>query len=128
MEKTEMLISLLGKESDFLKEFLRALSAEGEAIISLSLEGIIKENNKKEEIINKLWLIDIEKNTLLSSFSEQDRAKQKGSEELQLLSEKIQEMVAETRATLEANLKLLSFYTGHIVPSLEKILAYINGG
>lgn len=45
----EKLIELERKELSVLGEFLAALTAERDAIISFSLEGIIRENNRKEE-------------------------------------------------------------------------------
>ena len=57
----------LGRELSALKEFLAALTAERDAIISFSLEGIIRENNRKEEILKRLEYIETEKENLLSS-------------------------------------------------------------
>ena len=50
----QALADLSKKELAVLKEFLGALTAERESIISFSLEGIVRENNRKEEILKRL--------------------------------------------------------------------------
>ena len=58
-------IEITRKEQDALKEFLRVLQRERDSIISFSLEGIIQENNRKEEILKKLEYLKSEKTKIL---------------------------------------------------------------
>ena len=107
-----------------LKEFSRALKAERESIISFSLEGIIRENNKKEEILKRLEYVEAEKEKLFSSVSE--RAALTETEAWSSVAEQIKESVREVRTALEKNMKLLSFSMDHVKTSLEKIMSFIN--
>ena len=50
----ELLYELMGTQLAVLKQFLRVLSEERDAIISFSLEGIVRANNVKEELLKKL--------------------------------------------------------------------------
>jgi flagellar biosynthesis/type III secretory pathway chaperone len=123
MERDE-LIALEEKELGMLREFLEALKAERDAIISFSLEGIVRENNRKEEILKRLEYVEIEKNRILSndalrrSFAE--------SEARNCLRERIDAKVKEVRTALEKNMKLLTFSMDHVKSSLEKIVDFIN--
>ncbi len=123
MEK-EALVDLGGKELAMLQEFLGALKAERESIISFSLEGIIRENNKKEEILKRLEYIEAEKERLFSSVP--DRSALTETEAWNSLAERIQENVKEVRTALEKNMKLLSFSMDHVKTSLENIMSFIN--
>jgi len=64
------LIEITRKELGILKEFLEALKEERGAIISFSLEGIIRENNRKEEILKRLEDIELEKEKLLAAMTD----------------------------------------------------------
>jgi hypothetical protein len=59
--ENEKLIELERRDLTTLKEFLGALAAKRDAIISFSLEAIIRENNRKEEILKRLEYIENEK-------------------------------------------------------------------
>jgi flagellar biosynthesis/type III secretory pathway chaperone len=120
----EKLIKLGSEELSTLKEFLAALTAERDAIISFSLEGIIRENNRKEEILKRLEYIEAEKEKLLSF--QDDRAVLAESKAWRSLGERVEEKVREVRTALEKNMKLLSFSMDHVKSSLEKIIEVIN--
>ena len=120
----EKLIELGSEELSTLKEFLAALTAERDAIISFSLEGIIRENNRKEEILKRLEYIEAEKEKLLSF--QDDRAVLAESKAWRSLGERVEEKVREVRTALEKNMKLLSFSMDHVKSSLEKIIEVIN--
>jgi len=49
MMNDQAVIEITRKEQEALKEFLKVLKRERDSIISFSLEGIIQENNRKEE-------------------------------------------------------------------------------
>ena len=65
-------IEITRKEQETLKEFLKVLQRERDSIISFSLEGIIQENNRKEEILKKLEYLKSEKDKLLLSVDDED--------------------------------------------------------
>jgi uncharacterized protein YjcR len=120
----EKLIELGSEELSTLKEFLAALTAERDAIISFSLEGIIRENNRKEEILKRLEYIEAEKDKLLIPLG--DRAVLAESEAWRSLGERLEARVREVKTALEKNMKLLSFSMDHVKSSLEKIIEFIN--
>ena len=121
--ESDRLTGLQQEELNALGDFLKALTAERDAIISFSLEGIVRENNRKEEILKRLEYIEVEKEKLLSSDGAgtvvQDEAM--GS-----LGPKIQGRVKEVRLALEKNMRLLSFSMDHVKSSLEKVVDFIN--
>ena len=118
------LIDSRAKELNTLKEFLGALTAERDAIISFSLEGIIRENNRKEEILKRLEYIEAEKEKL--NPTEAWRAQSAESDVRRALGAKIEGKVREVRIALEKNMKLLSFSMDHVKSSLEKIIDFVN--
>ena len=122
--ESQTLIDLGQKELGMLQEFLCALNAERDSIISFSLEGVIKENNRKEEILKRLEYLEIEKEKILSAAS--DRIELKEESAPHPLAEQIQEKVREVRIALEKNMKLLSFSMDHVKTSVEKIVDFIN--
>ena len=122
--ESQALIDLGARELGTLKEFLAALKAERESIISFSIEGIIRENNRKEEILKRLEYVEAEKERLF--LSAPDREAMIRTEGWKSLAEEIQENVKEVRTALEKNMKLLSFSTEHVKTSLEKVLGFIN--
>jgi len=118
------LIELGQKELSTLREFLSALNSERDSIISFSLEGVIKENNRKEEILKRLEYLEMEKEKILSAAP--DQAALTETEAWQSLGEEIRENVREVRTALEKNMKLLSFSMDHVKTSVEKIVDFIN--
>jgi flagellar biosynthesis/type III secretory pathway chaperone len=122
--ESHTLIELGQKELGALQEFLSALHAERDSIISFSLEGVIKENNRKEEILKRLEYLEIEKEKILSAAT--DQAALTETEAWHSLGEEIKENVREVRTALEKNMKLLSFSMDHVKTSVEKIVDFIN--
>jgi hypothetical protein len=120
------LIELEEKELSMLKEFLAALKAERDSIISFSLEGIIRENNRKEEILKKLEYIEGEKDGIFSSASESDLKELKETKVWRILADEINGKIREVRTALEKNMNLLSFSMDHVKSSLEKIIDFVN--
>ena len=118
----EGLIELEEQELSALGDFLKALTAERDAIISFSLEGIVRENNRKEEILKRLEYIEAEKEKLLASSGGGPVPRQAQGP----LVEKIQGTVREVRIALEKNMRLLSFSMDHVKSSLEKVVEFIN--
>jgi DNA polymerase III delta prime subunit len=122
--KESKLTELEQKELNALKEFLGALTAERDAIISFSLEGIIRENNRKEEILKRLEYIEAEKEKLNSSEAGCDQSAE--NDIRRALRANIESKVREVRVALEKNMKLLSFSMDHVKSSLERIIDFVN--
>ena len=118
------LIGLEREELDVLGEFLVALKAERDAIISFSLEGIVRENNRKEEILKRLEYIEAEKEKLLAPGT--DETARVESEARTSLGERLEARVREVRIALEKNMRLLSFSMDHVKSSIEKVIEFIN--
>jgi hypothetical protein len=120
----EKLIELEKEELAVLKEFLGALIAERDAIISFSLEGIMRENNRKEEILKRLEHIEAEKESLSAAVGDDRTA---GETEIwNALEEDIDAKAKEVRVALDKNMKLLSFSMDHVKSSLERIIGFVN--
>ncbi len=118
----EGLTGLEQQELSALGDFLKALTAERDAIISFSLEGIVRENNRKEEILKRLEYIETEKEKLLASPDNGHGPQEAPGP----LADKIQGKVREVRTALDKNMRLLSFSMDHVKSSLEKVVEFIN--
>ncbi len=121
----EKLIELEKKELAVLKEFLGALTAERDAIISFSLEGIMRENNRKEEILKRLEHIETEKAGICAAVADDDPAADE-NEARHSLKRNIDAKAREVRVALEKNMKLLSFSMDHVKTSVERIIGFVN--
>jgi hypothetical protein len=122
--EAEKLSELGHQELAVLNEFLESLKAERDAIISFSLEGIVRENNRKEEILRRLEFIEGEKEKIVSASG--DRQLLMGAESAVLLRSEIDGKIREVRSALEKNMGLLSFSMDHVKTSVEKIIDFVN--
>jgi len=119
-----MLFEITKKELFTLKQFLKVLKEERDAIISFSLEGIIRENNRKEEILKKLEYLETEKETFLESVP--DRKSLIESSSFRPLRDEIHHVMEEVKVALEKNMKLLSFSMDHVKSSIDNIVGFLN--
>jgi len=119
-----MLLEITKKELSVLKDFLKVLKEERDAIISFSLEGIIRENNRKEEILRKLEYLETEKETFLGCAPDRDSLME--SEGFKPLHNEIHHVMEEVKVALEKNMKLLSFSMDHVKSSIENIVGFLN--
>jgi len=119
-----MLFEITKQELSTLKHFLKVLKEERDAIISFSLEGIIRENNRKEEILRKLEYLETEKEAYLGSVP--DRESLLESETFKPLRIEIHHVMEEVKIALEKNMKLLSFSMDHVKSSIENIVGFLN--
>jgi hypothetical protein len=117
-------IEITRKEQEALKEFLMVLRRERDSIISFSLEGIIQENNKKEEIIKKLEYLKSEKDKLLESADNEDEIF--ASDVWKSLTKEMEHTMGEVKTALQKNMKLLSFSIDHVKSSIDHIIGFIN--
>jgi len=120
----KVLFEITKQELGTLKEFLRVLKEERDAIISFSLEGIIRENNRKEELLKRLEYLESEKEAFLSKTP--DPEVMAGSDSLRSLRSDIQRIMGEVKIALEKNMKLLSFSMDHVKSSIENIISFLN--
>lgn len=117
-------IEITKKEEKTLKEFLAALRAERDAIISFSLEGIIEGNNRKEEILRKLEYLKTEKERFLENVD--DREEITSNRTIQSLNGEMAAVMKEIKKALDKNMKLLSFSIDHVRSSIENIIGHIS--
>ena len=120
----EIVFDITHKELSALKEFLKVLKEERDAIISFSLEGIIRENNRKEEILKRIEFLESEKEKILKDIPDQDSLF--GGEGWASLSRNMKQTMKEVNEALGKNMKLLSFSMDHVRSSIENIVSFIN--
>jgi hypothetical protein len=121
--KDNLVTEIAQRESVALKELLRTLQREREAIISFSLESIIEQNNRKEQILAELEYLKGQKSRLLKQASEEERGLF-SSEYLSITAE-IKKAAAEVKTALQKNMNLLSFSVDHVKSSIENIMGSI---
>lgn len=124
MKMEHVVIEIATKELQALKDFIKALSDERDAIISFSLEGIIRGNNRKEEIIRKIEYLESEKERFIQEMTDPETIF--NDEKWVFLSRKTRPVMKEINVALEKNMKLLSFSMDHVRGSIENILGFIN--
>jgi hypothetical protein len=117
-------IEIARKEQEALKDFLRVLKRERDSIISFSLEGIIRENNRKEEILKKLEYLKSEKDKLIDFIDNKDELFE--SDLWKSLAAEMEHTMREIKTALQKNMKLLSFSIDHVKSSIDHILGFIN--
>jgi hypothetical protein len=122
--EAEKLFELDEREIAVLDEFLESLKAERDAIISFSLEGIVRENNRKEEILKRLEYIEAEKEKICSASGGRQQLMEK--ESAALFKSRLDGKMKEVRSALEKNMGLLSFSMDHVKTSIEKIIEFVN--
>ena len=117
-------IEITRKEQEALKDFLKVLQRERDSIISFSLEGIIQENNRKEEILRKLEYLKSEKDRLIELVDNEDELFK--SDIWKSLTAEMEHTMKEIKTVLQKNMKLLSFSIDHVKSSIDHILGFIN--
>ncbi len=112
------------KEQKTLSELLRSLQKERDAIISFSFEGLIQENNRKEEILKELEYLRDQKEKSLDAVSDKERIL--ASDEWRSIARDREVTVREVRVALQKNMRLLSFSVDHVKSSIEHIIEFIG--
>ena len=118
------IIEIKDKEKEALKELLKVLHRERDAIISFSLEGIVQGNNRKEEIFNKLEQLKSEEKKIFKSVDDENALFM--SEIWKTLTAEIERTMKEIKTVLQNNMKLLSFSIDYTKFSIEHMLFVIN--
>jgi hypothetical protein len=119
---SEFLYELMGTQLVVLKQFLRALTEERDAIISFSLEGIVRANNVKEELLKKLEFLEKEQERI----ADEPLSGAAPSKEWVALRRDFELTLKEVKVALEKNMRLLTFSMDHVKCSIEKMVSFIN--
>ncbi len=119
-----VVIEITRKEQEALKEFLKVLQRERDSIISFSLEGIIQENNRKEEILKKLEYLKSEKDKILELVDDDDEVFR--GDIWKTMTADIERVMSDIKIALQKNMKLLSFSIDHVKSSIDHIIGFIN--
>ena len=122
--KEELVFEITHKELGLLREFSTVLRGEHDAIISFSLEGIVAQNNHKEELLKKLEYLKREKDTLLTG--DMDPETTVGGKTWRSLCTEMNQTIKEVRSGIDRNMKLLSFSVDHVKSSIENIVGLLN--
>jgi flagellar biosynthesis/type III secretory pathway chaperone len=118
----QLLFELMGTQLGVLKQFLGVLTEERDAIISFSLEGIVRANNVKEELLKKLEFLEKEQERMTTDGLCADAP----SKEWTVLRKDFELTLKEVKAALEKNMRLLTFSMDHVKCSIEKMVSFIN--
>jgi hypothetical protein len=118
-----LLIEIAKREQETLGELLRALQREREAVISFSFEGIIQENNRKEQILGELEYLRGQKEKLLDALSDKDKIL--AGNNWKSITGEIEATAHEVKVALQKNMKLLSFSVDHVKSSIDRIMDFI---
>ncbi|MCX7965211.1 MAG: flagellar export chaperone FlgN [Syntrophorhabdaceae bacterium] len=112
------------KELSILKDFKKTLKEERDSIIAFSIEGIVRSNNKKEELLKKLEFLEEEKKRLMENapFTE----KILNDEKWKNISKEIKTTINEINVSLGKNINLLSFSVDYVKNSIENIVDFVN--
>lgn len=118
----QLLFELMGTQLGVLKQFLRVLTEERDAIISFSLEGIVRANNVKEELLKRLEFIEKEQERMAADGASLSAP----SKELAVLRKDFEQTLRAVKVALEKNMRLLTFSMDHVKSSIEKMVSFIN--
>ncbi len=118
----QLLYELMGTQLGVLKQFLGVLTEERDAIISFSLEGIVRANNVKEELLKKLEFLEKEQERMAADGPSVGAP----SKEWAHLRRDFEQTLKDVRVALEKNMRLLTFSMDHVKSSIEKMIGFIN--
>ncbi len=119
---SQLLFELMGTQLGVLKQFLRVLAEERDAIVSFSLEGIVRANNVKEELLKKLEFLEAEQERIGDDGVTVDAP----SKEWSHLRRDFEQTLREVRGALDKNMRLLTLSMDHVKSSIEKMISFIN--
>jgi flagellar biosynthesis/type III secretory pathway chaperone len=112
MDNKSVIFEITKRELALLKDFLKVLRDERDSIISFSLEGIVRENNRKEELLKKIEYLEQEKEKILQETHDRDSLFK--GETWNSLSGDIKHTMNEINTALGKNMKLLTFSMDHV--------------
>ncbi len=119
-----ILFDIARKELNILKDFHRTLKEERDAIISFSIDGIIRGNNKKEELLKKIEFLEAEKEKLIRENPEPEKIL--NDSRWLTISREIKSIMNEINIALGKNINLLSFSVDYVKNSIDNIVDFVN--
>jgi len=119
-----ILFDIAQKELNILKDFHRTLKEERDAIISFSIDGIIRGNNKKEELLKKIEFLEAEKEKLVRENPEPEKIL--NDNRWVTISREIKSIMNEINIALGKNINLLSFSVDYVKNSIDNIVDFVN--
>ncbi|HOJ42539.1 MAG TPA: flagellar export chaperone FlgN [Syntrophorhabdaceae bacterium] len=119
-----ILFDIAQKELNILKDFHRTLKEERDAIISFSIDGIIRGNNKKEELLKKIEFLEAEKEKLIRENPEPEKIL--NDSRWLTISREIKSIMNEINIALGKNINLLSFSVDYVKNSIDNIVDFVN--
>ena len=119
-----ILFDITQKELNILKDFHRTLKEERDAIISFSIDGIIRGNNKKEELLKKIEFLEAEKEKLIRENPEPEKIL--NDSRWLTISREIKSIMNEINIALGKNINLLSFSVDYVKNSIDNIVDFVN--
>jgi len=119
-----ILFDIAQKELNILKDFHRTLKEERDAIISFSIDGIIRGNNKKEELLKKIEFLEAEKEKLIRENPEPEKIL--NDSRWLTISREIKSIMNDINIALGKNINLLSFSVDYVKNSIDNIVDFVN--
>ncbi|HPP05914.1 MAG TPA: flagellar export chaperone FlgN [Syntrophorhabdaceae bacterium] len=119
-----VLFEIASKELSLLKDFQKTLKEERDCIIAFSIEGIVRTNNKKEELLKKLEFIESEKTRLMEKIP--DREKLFNDMRWKSVTDEIKAVLKDINMALGKNIDLLSFSVDYVRNTIENIVDFVN--
>lgn len=119
-----ILFEIAKKELSTLKDFHKTLKEERDAIISFSIDGIIRGNNKKEELLKKIEFLEAEKEKLIKETPESEKIL--SDSRWVDISRQIKSIMKEINIALGKNINLLSFSVDYVKNSIDNIVDFVN--
>lgn len=120
----QAIFEITNRELALLKDFMKILKEERDSILSFSLEGIVKENNRKEEVLRKIEYLEDERERIMEKVA--DKGGFKKNPRFRALFVEVETVMKEVNADLERNTRLLSFSMDHVRSSIDNIVKYID--
>jgi len=119
-----MFFEIASKELNILKDFQKTLKEERDSIIAFSIEGIVRTNNKKEELLKKLEFLEAEKKRLMEDMP--DREKIFNDDRWKFVTDEIKTVLKDINTALGKNINLISFSVDYVRNSIETIVDFVN--
>jgi len=119
-----MFFEIALKELNVLKDFQKTLKEERDSIIAFSIEGIVRTNNKKEELLKKLEFLEAEKKRLMEEMPDKERIF--NDKRWKFVTDEIKTILKDINTALGKNINLISFSVDYIRSSIENIVDFVN--
>ena len=119
----DAIVEMARKEYEALKDLVRILAREKEAILSFSLQDIRKVNDDKEDVARRLASLRTERNALMECVGKNEALR---NDSYLFLIKAIKQVSREVRTSLKRNAKLLSLSANRVKSDIECVVDAIN--